>query len=162
MNEQSNSVAQLVIDVLHRFDVRYLIGGSIASTLHGIPRATIDVDLLADLQKSHLQDFCGSLESAFYVSMQAAENAVKYRSSFNLIHFDTSFKIDVFVPKGRVFDENQFRNRALHVFTRDPEKKAYVASPEDSILSKLEWYRQGAYCGAKWATKSEQSGRQNR
>jgi hypothetical protein len=143
MIEEANNIALLVIEVLNQLDIRYLIGGSVASTIHGIPRATLDVDLLADIQDLHLKDFYEKLQGNFYVSDQAVESALKHRSSFNLIHFETSFKVDVFLPKGRLFDEQQFRNRALYVIARNPEQKAYVASPEDSILTKLEWYRQG-------------------
>ena len=70
-------------------------------------------------------------------------SAIAHRTSFNLIHLSTLFKIDVFLPKGRSFDDRQFNNRALYVVAQNPERTAYVASAEDTILAKLEWYRLG-------------------
>ena len=65
------------------------------------------------------------------------------QSSFNLIHYETAFKVDVFVRKMRPYDAVQLARRRKSVIATEPEASVYVISPEDIILSKLEWYRQG-------------------
>jgi hypothetical protein len=83
------------------------------------------------------------LRGAFYVDAQAVEDAITHRSSFNVIHLETMFKVDVFIPKRRPFDQAQLDRRILQVIATDPERTAYMASAEDTILAKLDWYRQG-------------------
>jgi hypothetical protein len=78
-----------------------------------------------------------------YVDAEAIPDAVRRRQSFNLIHLATMFKVDVFVMKHRPFDEAQFERRERHPIALDPERQAYIASAEDNILAKLEWYRMG-------------------
>ena len=77
----------------------WLVGGSVASSLHGIPRSTQDVDLVADLLEIHVDPFATKLEEAFYVSRDAIRDAVLRRSSFNLIHLEAMTKVDVFAQK---------------------------------------------------------------
>ncbi len=71
------------------------------------------------------------------------KDAVVRQSSFNLIHYETAFKVDVFVRKMRPYDTVQLARRRKSVIATEPEASVYVISPEDIILSKLEWYRQG-------------------
>jgi len=143
MNEEPIEITFKVIDVLEKLGVRYLIGGSLASSIFGEARATRDADLLADIRAEHAKPLCEALETEFYIAIEAVESAIKHRSSFNAIHFETVFKIDIFVPKNRSFDEQELQRRELRVVSRDPERRAYVASAEDVILAKLEWYRDG-------------------
>lgn len=137
------AVTLLVIEVLEQLDVPYLIGGSFASTVHGELRTTLDTDLVADLRAEHVAPFVQALEAAFYVDAGMIQDAIVRQGSFNLIHLDTMFKVDVFIPKSRAFDREQLRRRARYVVTTEPECTAYVATAEDIILAKLEWYRQG-------------------
>lgn len=133
----------LVIEALETLDVPYLIGGSLASAVHGVTRATLDTDLVADLRSEHAEPLAQALGDAFYVDVEAIQDAIRRRSSFNAIHLATMFKVDVFVHKRRPFDQAQFERRTAQVIATDPERKAYVASPEDTVLTKLEWYRLG-------------------
>ncbi len=70
-------------------------------------------------------------------------DAIERQSSFNLIHYETAFKVDIFVRKSRAFDQMQLDRRRLSVIASDPEESVYITSPEDTILAKLEWYRMG-------------------
>ena len=70
-------------------------------------------------------------------------DAIRRRSSFNLIHLETMFKVDVFILKQRPFDQVQLTRRTQRVVATDPERTAYVASAEDVVLAKLEWYQMG-------------------
>ena len=143
MNEEPIEITFLVIEAFEKLGIRYLIGGSLASAVYGEPRSTRDADILADIRSEHVDAIFQMLEHQFNISKEAIQNALKNRSSFNAIHFESLFKVDVFIPKQREFDEQEFQRRALHILAHDPEKRAYVASIEDIILAKLEWYRQG-------------------
>lgn len=91
----------------------------------------------------HVRPFIGRLQDGFYVDEVAVREAIDRRRSFNLIHLPTMFKVDVFIPKGRRFDQMQMANRRPHVVADDPARSAYFVSAEDTILAKLEWYRLG-------------------
>lgn len=143
MDTQASEVTLLVVAVLEELGIRYLIGGSLASTVHGTPRATLDADLLADVKPEHIKQLYEKLNREFYISEEDIQNAFARGTSFNLIHLSTLFKVDIFLPKNRPFDNQQFNNRALYVVAHNPERRAYVASAEDTILAKLEWYRLG-------------------
>jgi hypothetical protein len=143
MNEEASEVTLLVIVALDQLGIRYLIGGSLASSVHGTPRATLDADLLADVKIEHIEQLFKKLNHDFYISEEGMLNALMHRTSFNLIHLNSLFKVDVFLPKNRQFDEKQFQNRALYVVADNPERTAYIASAEDTILAKLDWYRLG-------------------
>ena len=133
----------LVVEALEALAVPYLIGGSLASAVHGVVRATMDTDLVADLRLEHAEPLAQALGDAFYVDVESIRDAIRRRSSFNVIHMNTMFKVDIFIPKQRPFDQVQLQRRTEQVVATDPERKAYVASAEDIILAKLEWYRKG-------------------
>jgi len=137
------AVTLSVIEALEALDVPYLIGGSLASAVHGVARATLDADLVADLRSEHAERLAQAFGDAFYVDVEAIQDAIRHRSSFNVIHLETMFKVDVFVSKERPFDQAQFQRRRAQVIATDPERTAYVASAEDTVLAKLEWYCQG-------------------
>ena len=137
------AVTMIVVDALEDLSVPYAIGGSFASALHGVMRATMDVDLVADLQQEDVAPFVQALGDAFYADAEMMRGAINQHRSFNLIHLDTMFKVDVFVARPRDFDRAQLARRELYLLSEEPERWAYVASAEDTILAKLEWYRLG-------------------
>ena len=95
---------QPVADAFDALGVRYYLGGSVASSAHGIARASLDADVVAALEPEHADALIAHLTPAYYVPVDRLRSAVTARSSFNLIHLATMFKIDVFVSKGRPFD----------------------------------------------------------
>lgn len=131
-----------VIELLERLEIPYAIGGSLASSSHGLPRATNDADLIADIRPENVKDFVEALEKEFYIAEESIIDAINRRSSFNAIDYETGFKIDVFIPKDREFDRQQLANRVL-IVVPGLNDKAYVASAEDTVLAKLEWYKVG-------------------
>ncbi len=137
------AVTFTVIDVLDALGIPYLLGGSFASSAQGAARATLDADLVADLRPEHVAPFVAALRDAFYLDPDTVRSAVLNRGSFNLIHLQTMFKVDVFVPKGRPFDQAQFERRRATQLSVDPPRTAYLSSPEDTVLAKLVWYRLG-------------------
>jgi hypothetical protein len=143
MPDEPIAVTLLVIDALDALGVPYLIGGSLASAVHGVLRATMDTDLVADLRLEHAEPLARALSGTFYVDAESIREAVLHQSSFNVIHLETMFKVDVFVLKKRPFHRSQMERRIAQVIATDPERTAYVATAEDTILAKLEWYRMG-------------------
>lgn len=141
MKNEPIAVTLLVINAFDALEIPYVIGGSFASSVHGIARTTMDSDLLAAIRPEHVTQFVQRLGGAFYVDEHAVMDAIKRRSSFNLIHLDSMFKVDVFIAKRRRFDQAQLANRTPQIVSENPERTAYFASAEDTILSKLEWYR---------------------
>jgi hypothetical protein len=137
------AVTLAVVDALDALGVCYAIGGSFASALHGVMRATMDADLVAHLSLEHVEPLAQALGDAFYADTEMMRDAIHRHGSFNLIHLDTMFKVDIFVARPRAFDRAQLARRQLHLLSEDPQRHAYVTSAEDIILSKLEWYRMG-------------------
>ena len=137
------AVTLLVIDVLESLSVSYVIGGSLASALHGTARATLDSDLVVDLQLEHVRPLVQQLQEAFYVDEPTVRNAIERQTSFNVIHLQTMFKVDLFVAGKRPFFQAQIENAQTVIVATDPERSARFTSAEDTILAKLHWYRLG-------------------
>ena len=143
MQGDATRVTMLVTQTFERFGIPYAVGGSLASSLHGVMRSTLDVDIVADMRLEHIQPLVAALSKEFYADDEMIKDAIAHQSSFNLVHYDTAFKVDIFIRKSRPFDQMQLERRRISVIANDPERSVYVISPEDVILSKLEWYRMG-------------------
>lgn len=143
MQNEPIEVTLKVTDVFESLGVAYLIGGSLASTLYGMVRTTQDSDIVAEMRAEHLQPFVSALQSEFYVDEEMIAESIQRNSSFNIIHRETMFKVDVFIPRPRPFLQSQLARAQKQTFTFEMEVSAKFASPEDTILSKLEWYRMG-------------------
>jgi hypothetical protein len=144
----SRSAAALapVVIAFEQLEVPYYIGGSLASSAYGVPRSTLDVDLVADLKPSHVPVLVAALRGGYYVDGGMISEAIARHSCFNVIHHATSFKVDVFVPKTRAYDRavwQRVRLEAAELELRPRQITLRFASPEDVILAKLEWYRLG-------------------
>ena len=98
-----------LIDVLERLGVAWYVGGSVASTVHGRFRATNAVDVIADLREEHASPLRAALEADHYVDEESIRDAVVHRSSFNLVHFGTGLKIDVFVAADSEYEAGVMR-----------------------------------------------------
>lgn len=140
---ETTRITLLVTQTLERLGIPYAVGGSLASSLYGVMRATLDVDIVADMRLEHVAPLVTALSQEFYADADMMRGAIEHHSSFNLIHYETAFKVDIFIQKPRSFDHMQLRRRIQSVITNDPSQSIYVTSPEDTILAKLEWYRLG-------------------
>ncbi len=143
---ESDLVAALrpVAGAFDALGVRYYLGGSVASSAHGIARASLDADVVAALEPDHVDPLVSQLASAYYIPADRLRSAVAARSSCNLIHLATMFKIDVFVSKGRPFDRQAADRARLQAIDEAPDALRFpMASPEDTVLAKLEWFRLG-------------------
>jgi hypothetical protein len=132
-----------LVRALEAQGVPYAIGGSWASAVHGVLRTTLDADLVAGLGPEHAGPLAQALTGAFYTDPDAIREAIRTHSSFNVIHLETLFKIDVFVAGPHPFDRAQLERSQLHTLSEEPEWQVRVLSPEDTILAKLEWFRRG-------------------
>jgi hypothetical protein len=137
------AVALRVVDVLEELGVRYHIGGSFASSIHGLPRQTRDLDLVADLGLSAVPTLVAHLEEEFYLDGELMRRAIERHGNFNLIHLSSGFKIDIFLPGPGAFDRSELARGAPYRLSEDPPRTVVVKSPEDTILRKLAWYRLG-------------------
>lgn len=136
-------VTLAVTSVLERLEVEYVVGGSLATSLHGIPRATLDVDIVANLRMAHLDPFVAALKASFFVDADMVRDAIRRRSTFNILHLATMFKVDVFVTgTDELLSMELSRKRRVRVL-EEPQADLFVASPEDMVLQKLMWYRDG-------------------
>jgi len=143
MQNEPVEVTLKVTGVFETLGVPYLIGGSLASTLYGMVRSTQDSDIVAEMQAEHIQPFISALQDEFYMDEEMIAEAIQSHSSFNIIHRETMFKVDVFIPRPRPFLQSQLARAQKQNFTFEAEISAKFASAEDTILSKLEWYRMG-------------------
>ena len=130
-----------VVAAFRGLGIRHFVGGSVASSFHGAARTTMDVDLVCELEEQQVNTFIEQFDRAFYISEAAIRDAVRRKSCFNLIHLPTSFKIDIFVSRGRPFDTNAMSRACSHVLGDERSVDVPIATAEDSIVSKLEWYR---------------------
>jgi hypothetical protein len=133
-----------VVEALEQLKIPYYMGGSVASSLLGVARTTLDADVIADIRGKQVQPLMSALGADYYASEPMIRDAIARRASFNLIHLPTMFKVDVFVLKDRDFDRAGFeRVRRDTLGDESAQIEVNVASPEDVILNKLEWYRKG-------------------
>ena len=143
MQNEPVEVTIKVTSVFEKLSIPYLIGGSLASALYCMVRTTQDADIVAEMRLEHIQPFVLALQDEFYIDDEMITESIQHYSSFNIIHRETMFKVDVFIPRPRPFLQSQLARAQKQTFTFENEVGAKFASPEDTILSKLEWYRLG-------------------
>jgi hypothetical protein len=127
---------QKLVKILDKENILYMLSGSIGSGFHGQPRATNDADIIIDPSNEQLISFVSSLGPDYYVSKDAAIQALNENSMFNIIDIQTGWKADLIIRKKRPYSEQEFSRRTN---TTLMGMSLWVLSPEDSILSKLEW-----------------------
>lgn len=134
-----------------RLRIRYLVGGSLASSLHGIPRATNDVDMVAEMTEAHIPLLVKALETEFYIDAEMIQDAIQHQSSFNVIHLTTMFKVDIFVLKTDVASQEEMTRRGQYKISDTPDQRLFLASAEDVIVHKLYWYQlSGSVSERQW------------
>jgi hypothetical protein len=132
-----------VIKVFEKLGIAYHIGGSLASSAFGVARSTLDVDIVAEIKPDQASDISENLKEEFYVDSEMILNAIQKQSSFNLIHLETMFKVDVFPLKNHPFDQEAFSRRLQKAISENTSQLLFFSTPEDIILHKLSWYKAG-------------------
>jgi hypothetical protein len=136
-------VALQIANACEACGLRYLVGGSVASSIGGEPRTTLDVDVVVAISEAEVVAFCAELGPEFYADEEAIRRAVRQRSSCNLIHLPSAIKVDVFIAGGSPLDDQQLGRRSRVQVESNPDRYLYVHTPEDILLQKLRWFRLG-------------------
>jgi len=129
-----------VIEVYEKCGIEYMIAGSLASNLYGIPSTTFDTDIVIKTDLDGLKKFIDEVKDEFYADVESPKEFIENRRIFNVIHYKTGFKIDIVPIRKRTFSEVEFARRKEIEFMN---KKIWFSSPEDTILTKLEWAKMG-------------------
>jgi hypothetical protein len=137
------AVTLTVARVLENLEIPYLLGGSLASSLHGVPRSTVDADLVVDLGTRHIRPLVEALSASFYIDEERVADAIRRRVSFNIIHLATATKVDLFVLRADPFARMEMERRQRITLTGMGGGELSVATAEDTILQKLAWFRLG-------------------
>jgi hypothetical protein len=143
MQNEPIEITLKVTGVLEKLGIPYVIGGSLASTLHGMVRTTQDSDIITEMRPGHIPAFIAALQDEFFIDEEMIADSIQHNSSFNIIHRDSMFKVDVFIPRASPFQQSQLARAQRQTFELESQVSANFASAEDTILSKLEWYRMG-------------------
>ncbi len=133
-------VLKWIIENLEKYEIQYMITGSFASNLHGVPRTTFDADIVIWAVPERIEKFLKEIKKDFYVDLVTARFAIEEMGMFNIVHYETGFKIDFIVKKSGAYYEKEFERRRPY---RLSDKICFFTSPEDAILSKLLWAKKG-------------------
>ena len=132
-----------VVEAFEQLAISYYIGGSVASSMHGMARATLNVDIIADIKEYHVSKLKKFLEERYFIDEDMIIEAIKKYSSFNLIHFDTALKIDIFICKDEPHQQKAFERKVKDKLDEERDFEYYFSAPEDIIIAKLQWLEQG-------------------
>lgn len=128
---------------LERVGVRYVVGGSLASSLHGEPRSTLDVDVVIDISRANVDALVAALGEAYYIDGSAARDATRHAGTFNAIHGEQAIKVDFFVAGEDAFEAQRLARAWTVQIGPRSEDQIRLDAPEEILLRKLEWYRRG-------------------
>ncbi|MCK4385438.1 MAG: hypothetical protein KAW52_04160 [candidate division Zixibacteria bacterium] len=128
-----------VVQVLNQLNISYMLTGSVASSFYGEPRSTHDIDFVVVIVPADAKRLVESFDKTrYYLSEEAICEAIEHGNPFNLIDSHTGLKADFWPIKSDSYHQTCFSRRKKHrIFGND----TYIASPEDLILTKLEWYK---------------------
>ncbi len=130
-------VFRRITAALDQAGIGYMLSGSFASAYHGVPRSTQDIDLVIEASPAQLRAFVKSLpQEEYYADLDAALEAQRRQSLFNVIDLATGWKIDFIICKSRTFSQGEFGRRQRINLQGLP---VFVASVEDVVIAKLEW-----------------------
>jgi hypothetical protein len=139
-----------IIEVFESLGIRYYLSGSIACSVYGLPRGAQDIDVVADIQTEHVSALVKHLQGAYTINAQALRDAIAQRNAFSLLHLSSLVKVDVMLPSGTPFDSLVLQ-RARQLSLIEGYQPIWIASPEEVVLMRLEWYRdRGATADDQW------------
>ena len=149
MNNDIAEALTPVADALDGLQIPFCIGGSVASSHYGILRRTNDIDIVAALTESMVMPLADWLREQFYLDEQSMLSAVRQKGSFNLIHFASGMKVDCFIPKDTPFSRQQLQH-VVQVELFPGIRSFPMASAEDTVIAKLDWYRKSGKSARQW------------
>ena len=139
---EQHELLLFVVECFEKLKIPYLVTGAIASIAYGEPRFTNDIDVVVDMSLTHVDAFKSYFpENEFYLDVDSMKRALNHHHQFNIVHPGSGLKVDVIISKKDDFDRSRFgRRKKLYV---SETKSADFASPEDVIIKKLEYFKQG-------------------
>ncbi len=138
------SALEPLLRAFNELGILYYISGSIASSALGKARATMDVDMVTNLQHFHIKALSEKLNKIYYFDEAMIRDAITTKSSFNIIHLETMLKIDIFILKDQPYQLSAFGRKIKDKLENEPDSMdVYLSSAEDIILNKLVWYKNG-------------------
>ena len=143
MNDDAIPAALRLALLFENLGIDYVLGGSLASSIHGEPRSTHDVDFVADMGPQHVAGFIEGLRGEYFLDEGVIRESVLRRTSFQLVHQGDFQRIDVFLKPNHPFDEEKQRRRCRIALDLETGAALWVTSAEDIVLQKLAWYRKG-------------------
>jgi hypothetical protein len=134
-----------ILSLFDRLGIPYMIGGSLASSAIGVWRATQDIDIVADLTTDAIDLLARELQEDYYADAETMRDALTQGRPFSIIHYGSSFKFDIFpLPKDPYYQTEISRRVRTEIrIDKDRVLSFWTATPEDIILAKLLWYREG-------------------
>lgn len=128
-----------IITFFEHYKIDYMLSGSVALSVYTLPRATRDFDLIVHLEEKDIDSIMAFFQSGYYVEKEAIRDAVKRKSIFNIIDYQSGFKADFVILKNEPYRRTEFSRRIKTDFYGAP---IYIVSPEDLLLSKLIWIQE--------------------
>lgn len=135
-------VALAVARAIESVGGAYFVGGSVASSLQGEPRATNDIDVVVELPLGRLSDFVRALGADFEVDLDMLRDALLHGRTCNIFFLPSVMKVDLFAVGSTQYDEAEFARRKA-VPVRSSGETLVLKTPEDTVLRKLLWFREG-------------------
>lgn len=148
MNTEGFKALNAVIKALDAGGIPYMLGGSFASSFYGIPRATFDADLVVQIAPAAAEGLYAALKDSFYADREEMQQSAATRHSFNLIHLETAFKVDLFPLKDDAYSKEAFSRRIKQPVTDDGKTEIFIESAEDVVIAKLLWHKLGGEISA--------------
>lgn len=133
------SESDIIKEIAKRLDhagIPYMFTGSIAANFYTVPRMTRDMDIVVELKEADADKVYSLFGKDFYADKGMILEAIRKEGMFNIIHYQSVFKIDFIVRKNNPYRIEEFKRRKKITFE---DAELYIASPEDLILSKLYW-----------------------
>ena len=116
--------------------IAYMVTGSVAANFYAVPRMTRDIDIVIEVFQEHLRKLMNLFKDDFYIDQESVAEAIDQRGLFNIIHNEHVFKVDFIIRKDMPYRKLEFeRKRSIDL----EGQKIWVVSPEDLVLSKLDW-----------------------
>lgn len=139
-----------LVEALDQLGILYYIGGSVSSSIHGTARRTQDIDVIAAIEPQQVHSLVLALQHEYYLDEQAWKDLVRRALPYNVIHLNTMMKVDLMPLKQRAFTREEAR-RAQPQTLEAGTRPVRIASAEDAVLTKLEWFQMGGRSsGRQW------------
>ena len=130
-------------EALDRLEAPFVVGGSLASSVRGLPRSTVDVDLIVRISVKQLEELAENLGAAWYIDVEEARDSLRMGRAFNILHHATGLKFDLF-PADAAFEKSELGRATMEKLVVEGEEiECPVATAEDILLAKLRWYLDG-------------------